>query len=205
MKNKRLLAALLTIIFLCSIFIPGIQTVPEYVKLPRKTYIIELNTPIVGIKLSEPQQTEPSKPTPPQLEIPLSEELQQYTYQRCEYDNELYFLVIAIMKQESNFKLDAISKDGHDFGPMQIRDNNLEELEKQFGPIDLMNPFDNIKCGVYKIKKLIHKYEYKNLALMAYNCGETGAKRIWRQGIYSTEYSRKVTEYYNCYAEGAVL
>lgn len=27
---------------------------------------------------------------------------------------------------------------------------------------------------------------------MAYNCGEAGARRLWRKGITSTAYSRKV-------------
>ncbi|MDD6213596.1 MAG: hypothetical protein PUB42_00115 [Firmicutes bacterium] len=31
---------------------------------------------------------------------------------------------------------------------------------------------------------------------MAYNCGRTGAKRLWDAGTYSTAYSRAVMELY---------
>lgn len=207
MNVKPLIAGLLTLL-LCIWFIPCIQTAmeeePEPITLPQKTYTIELNSPIVGIDipdtLPEPPQTEP---LPPQLEIPLSQELQQYTYKECGYDDELYLLVMAVMKQESSFKSDSIGIDGRDHGLMQVRDCNLEHLEDQFGTLDLMNPYDNIKSGVYIIKNLMDKHKYKNLALMAYNCGEAGARRLWKQGIYSTEYSRKVTEYYDCFVEGA--
>ena len=206
MNAKPLIAGLL-ILLLCIWLIPGIQTAteeePEPITVPQKTYTIELNTPITGIDipdtLPEPPQTEP---LPPQLEIPLSQELQQYTYKECGYDDELYMLVMAVMQAESGFNADSIGIDGRDHGLMQIRDCNLEHLEKQFGPLDLLNPYDNIKSGVYIVNNLMDKHEYKNLALMAYNCGETGARRLWKKGIYSTEYSRKVTEYYDCFVKG---
>lgn len=156
----------------------------------------------------KPTPTPTQKPTitPTQttyiyLDIPLSEDLQEYTYKQCDYDRELYLLVMAIMQTESGFKANSIGIDGHDLGLMQIRDCNLEALKEKFGSIDLMNPYDNIKCGVSMIKGLYEKYEHKNLALMAYNCGEAGARKLWKKGIYSTEYSRKVTEYYDSFAE----
>ena len=148
----------------------------------------------------KPTET-PTQPTYIYLDIPLSKDLQEYTYKQCDYDRELYLLVMAIMQTESGFKANSVGIDGHDLGLMQIRDCNLEALEEKFGSIDLMNPYDNIKCGVSMIKGLYKKYEYKNLALMAYNCGEAGAKKLWKKGIYSTEYSKKVTEYYDSFAE----
>ena len=108
---------------------------------------------------------------------------------------------MAIMQAESGFDSSSVGPDGKDLGIMQIRTCNLASLKEKFGPIDLMNPYDNIKCGVSMIKGLYKKYEYKNLALMAYNCGEAGARKLWKKGIYSTEYSRKVTEYYDSFAE----
>ena len=38
-----------------------------------------------------------------------------------------------------------------------------------------------------------------NKALMCYNCGAGGAARLWRQGTYSTAYSRAIIERYNYY------
>lgn len=191
--NVKPLVTLLLTLSLCLCLVPCLQTESK------NLYTIELNSPIVGIDLSD------LPPSPPQLEIPLSSELQQYAYEECGYDDELYMLVMAVIQAESGFKSDSIGIDGRDYGLIQVRDCNLEQLEKQFGSVDLMNPYDNIKCGVYIIGNLMEKHEYKNLALMAYNCGEAGARRLWKKGIYSTEYSRKVTEYYDCFAEGAAL
>ena len=148
----------------------------------------------------KPTET-PTKPTYIYLDIPLSKELQEYTFKQCNRDKDLYFLVMAIMQAESGFDSSSVGPDGKDLGIMQIRTCNLASMEEKFGSIDLMNPYDNIKCGVSMIKGLYKKYEYKNLALMAYNCGEAGARKLWKKGIYSTEYSRKVTEYYDSFEE----
>lgn len=130
--------------------------------------------------------------------IPLSKELQQYTFNQCNKDETLYLTVMAIMQTESNFDVNSVGADGHDLGIMQIRDCNLEYLESNLGSqINLMDPYDNIKSGVFMVKSLYEDYEYLNLVLMAYNCGRSGANNLWKQGIYSTEYSNKVTENYN--------
>lgn len=42
------------------------------------------------------------------------------------------------------------------------------------------------------LSELISKYDSVTLALMAYNNGEAGAKRLWDDGIYSTSYTRNV-------------
>ena len=165
-------------------------------------------TTIIKEQKQEQEKTQPPTPTTTQPtntidypyidSIPLSKELQQYTFKQCGKNEELYLLVMAIMQTESNFKIDAVGIDGHDLGLMQIRDINLEYLEEKLNcKVDLMNPYDNIKCGVTIVRELYEDYEYTNLVLMAYNCGRTGANRLWKKGIYSTDYSIKVTEYYN--------
>ena len=63
-----------------------------------------------------------------------------------------------------------------------------------------INPLDhkgNIEAGVLMLSEAVKKYDDFNLALMAYNCGDAGAKRLWNKGIYSTEYSSSVMERYN--------
>lgn len=197
---KRTLSIIATTIILISaLIIPCAYTsdAKDQDTTPETLETIELNTPIIGIKIPEEEHTTPS------LNIPLSKELQEYAYMQCGYDNELFFLVMAVMQAESGFDSGSTGIDGHDKGLMQIRDCNLEHLEQKFGKVDLMNPRDNIRCGVYIIKELLDEYKYKNLALMAYNCGEAGAKRLWQKGIYSTNYSRKVTGYYKVFSEGA--
>lgn len=143
------------------------------------------------------------KPKPPLLDIPLSKKLQRYIFKQCRYDKNLYLIVISVIKTESDFDADTIGIDGHDKGLMQVRDCNLEYLNEQFGNVDLMNPYDNVKCGIHILRNYYDKYEYINLMTMAYNCGEAGARKLWRREIYSTEYSRKVTEYYKSFKEKA--
>lgn len=51
----------------------------------------------------------------------------------------------------------------------------------------------NIVAGVLLIGELLDKYGDQHKALMAYNCGEGGAAKLWQQGYYSSQYSRHVT------------
>lgn len=148
-------------------------------------------------------QTKPleKEPQTPYIDIPLSKDLQDYIFEQCNHDYELHFLTISVIKAESCFNPKSVSPDGHDIGLMQIRDCNISYLSKKLGAVDLYNPYDNVKCGIYMLSNLYEKWEYKNLALMAYNFGEEGARKLWRKGIYSSEYSRKVTEYYKNYVE----
>lgn len=148
------------------------------------------------VTIKQPTNKKKEKPDYIILDVPLSKKLQKYIYRECKNDKELYLLVMAIIKTESNFDPDAIGIDGHDKGLMQIRDCNLDSLQRKFGKVNLMNPYDNAKCGVYMVRQLYKKYEYMNLTLMAYNCGEAGARRLWKQDIYSTSYSDKVKKQY---------
>jgi soluble lytic murein transglycosylase-like protein len=143
----------------------------------------------------KPRKNKP--PKPPYLDVPLSKKLQKHIFKLCKNDKDLYLLTMAVIKAESDFDPDCIGIDGHDKGLMQIRDCNLDSLQERFGKIVLMDPYDNTKCGVYMIRQIKKKYKHNNLTLMAYNCGEAGARRLWKKGIYSTKYSRKITEYYN--------
>ena len=52
----------------------------------------------------------------------------------------------------------------------------------------------NIEAGVYMIGQQLEAYGDPELAVMAYNNGPTGARRLWDAGIYQTEHSRKVME-----------
>lgn len=176
---------------------------------PTEKPSIETKTTTI-IKEQKQEQEEIQPPTPtttqptntidyPYIDsIPLSKELQQYTFKQCGKNEELYLLVMAIMQEESNFQIDAVGIDGHDLGLMQIRDINIEYLEEKLGcKVDLMDPYDNIKCGVTIVRELYEDYEYTNLVLMAYKYGRKGANGLWEKGIYSTKYTIIVTEYYN--------
>ena len=137
--------------------------------------------------------TEVRAAEPTYYDIPLSKDLQLYTYNKCvEYGvPEHYELVLAIMWQESNYTADLISSTD-DYGIMQINSCNHSWLVDLLGPTDFLDASDNINAGVYVISKLLIKYGDEHKALMAYNMGEYGASLNWQAGNYTSNYSRGV-------------
>jgi soluble lytic murein transglycosylase-like protein len=134
--------------------------------------------------------TEVRAAEPAYYDIPLSKELQLYTYTRCvDYGiADHYELVLAMMWQESNFTPDTISKT-NDYGIMQINVCNHEWLMDVLGTTNFLDVSQNIDAGTYIISKLLIKYEDEHKALMAYNMGERGASLNWEAGIYTSNYS----------------
>lgn len=135
----------------------------------------------------------------------LDEPLQDYIWELCcSYDiAEHYELVYAIIKKESNFKPDAVSATG-DYGLMQINKCNHAWLvdELNLGPsLDgttesiFTYSYENILAGIHILAPLLHKYDVPD-ALMAYNMGVSGARKLWERGIHSTVYSDQVLDYY---------
>lgn len=129
----------------------------------------------------------------PLYDIPLSEELQQYTFYICRhYDiSEYYEMVLALMWHESDFTVDAISSTD-DYGLMQINKCNHKDLQENLGIVDILDPQSNIDGGVYILSTLIEKYEDMHKVLMAYNMGPSKAREHWSNGTYTSKYSRAV-------------
>lgn len=128
-------------------------------------------------------------------DIPLSEELQYYTYIRC-VDlgiSEYYELILATMWQESNYTPDLISKT-NDYGLMQINICNHDWLSKALNITDFLDPYQSIDAGTHIIASLLLKYDDPHKALMAYNYGEAGARSHWNRGNYTSSYSRSIAE-----------
>lgn len=131
-------------------------------------------------------------------DIPLSEELQAVTRSMCEAYEVPLALILAIMERESNFNPDAVSRT-NDYGLMQINKINFENLLAQ--GIDPLTYEGNIEAGCKILGEYIKRYGDIELALMAYNCGPTGARRLWDAGTHSTAYSRAVKETYEKWQE----
>lgn len=123
-------------------------------------------------------------------DIPLDQHIQEYIYDLCQVNEIDYSLVLAVIKHESDFNADLISSTD-DYGLMQINKCNHGWLRDELGDIDFLDPVDNVRCGVYILKQLLDKYDTEK-ALMAYNMGISGAKKLWDQGITSSKYSRGV-------------
>lgn len=124
-------------------------------------------------------------------DVPLSHSLQRYIYEICADENVPVSLVMAMIEHESSFNPEEISSTD-DYGLMQINTVNHSSLEEQYKTADLMNPYQNVFCGIKMIGSYISSYGDYNKALMAYNMGEYGAKKAWENGIESTSYSKSI-------------
>lgn len=133
-------------------------------------------------------------------DIPLSQELQAYVFERCKAEGIDHRLVFAMMEVESGFNADIVSKTG-DYGLMQINEINHKWLAEIYGMKDMLNAKENIYCGVKMIAELLHKHGDTHKALMAYNMGDGGARKLWKKEIASSKYSRKVVENMDKYKE----
>ena len=81
------------------------------------------------------------------------------------------YLVISVIKQESNFVPDARSP--YAGGLMQLTEETAHEYAEKMGleNYDYMEPETNIMIGCYVLRTLIDKYEVTDTALAAYNAG----------------------------------
>lgn len=149
---------------------------------------------VVEEKTEQPQEQQEITAEYVYYDVPLTDELQQYIQDVCkEYDFDRYDIIVALIQKESSFNETVVS-DTADYGYMQINKCNHEWLSDELGIDDYLDGEQNITAGVYLLSGLYNKYEDIGLTLMAYNCGEKGAKDLWQQGIYSTGYSRSIIE-----------
>lgn len=125
------------------------------------------------------------------IDCALPEELQEFTF----YLSKGYYIdfsfAMGLMYCESGFRTEIVSGT-NDYGLMQINVCNHEWLAEDLGLTDMTNPYQNIRAGLYILRRLFEKYDDPAKVCMAYNMGEYGASMLWEQGIYETSYSRKV-------------
>ncbi len=118
-----------------------------------------------------------------------------------EYDGD-YRLILAVIKVESNFRNEAVSKMGAR-GLLQIKPSLARHISKDTGIAvketkTLHEPEKNIKIGVNYISALIEKFENLNTALHAYNVGSDRIKhKVSRDYSPNTPFTRKVLHEYN--------
>lgn len=124
-------------------------------------------------------------------DCPLDRDLQDYIRYMCGMNELPMSLVIALISVESSFQSNVIS-DTNDYGLMQINTINHEWLSEEYGITNFLDPHQNIFCGITILSQHYDKYQDIDKALMAYNLGATGAKRMWDKGTYETTYTNKV-------------
>ena len=118
-------------------------------------------------------------------------------------------LLAAVIYQESKFDADARSSSGA-IGLMQLLPDTAQGIADRTGGSrfvvdDLYNPELNIRYGAWYLRHLLDKYESEDLALAAYNAGQTNVDG-WRErgvGIQFAEtraYVERVMELRKLYA-----
>ncbi len=93
-----------------------------------------------------------------------------------------YRLALAVIKVESNFKHDVVSRKGAS-GLFQIVPSLARHIAKDAGvkwdgARCLRKPDDNIKLGVYHLSKLVKDFKSLPTALHAYNVGTEKVKSL---------------------------
>ena len=126
-------------------------------------------------------------------DIPLSDELQEYTQDLCEEYEVSYLVILAIIGEESRYQADVISET-KDYGIMQININNHAWVSEAIGITDIMEVKQNIHAGIYIYA--YHKRWSDDTAYLinAYNMGHGRAYSLHRQGIRQGDYLDRVVE-----------
>lgn len=122
----------------------------------------------------------------------LSDDVQQYIYDRCNEYGVPYELIMAIIKKESTFNPNA--SNGSCVGLMQLNAAYNSATAASLG-VSLYDACGNALVGITTVADLLNRYSIHD-ALMCYNMGEYGA-RNYLGG--TTSYSRTVVAYYNEY------
>lgn len=111
-----------------------------------------------------------------------------------------YRLVLALIKVESNFRQDVVSKGAH--GLFQIKPSTGKVIAKRAG-VDwegsqsLHEADKSVKLGVYHLSKLVGDFKSVPTALHAYNVGEDSAKTKGRgKGEPKTAFTKRVLKEY---------
>lgn len=134
------------------------------------------------------------------LDVPISEDLQEFIFYLSEgYEIDFTF-VMALIQQESSFRADVISE-SNDYGLMQVNEKNHTLITETLGVTNFLEPYNNVRSGMFILRKLFEKYETPEKVLMAYNLGESGAARLWENGIFETNYSKSVFQYQQKFSE----
>lgn len=124
-------------------------------------------------------------------------------------------LVFAVIRSESNFDKNAVSRAGA-VGLMQIMPSTALFIWKSMGETDTPNltlPENNIAAGTWYLKYLSEKFSDLDTLLAAYNAGEGIVRKWLNESEYSTdksslenipyretrEYVGRVKKFYNYY------
>jgi hypothetical protein len=149
-------------------------------------------TPVQEIRAGQEIETymEESGPIFQPLDVPLDADVQYELSILCLEVGVPFEVEMALIERESDFA-PALVSDTDDHGLVQINRCNFGWLQEEMGPIDFYDPIQNVRASLHILGPLWAKYS-PHKALMAYNCGENGARRRWSDGQATSHYSREV-------------
>lgn len=124
-------------------------------------------------------------------DVPLDINIQWYVETQSKEYGIAPELVFAIIFKESTYNIKSVGALG-ELGLMQIHPCNFDEVLEEVNAAKLMDPFQNIKAGIYLLDKSIRQTDTLTDALMVYNLGQGRAKEAWAEGVDSTAYTREV-------------
>lgn len=138
--------------------------------------------------------------------IPLNQNIKEYTEYKCEKFNLDYEMILAVMFVESRFDRNAISYNGSSYGLMQLNKNTYFWIAQKglnnynFNPF---SPYQNINAGVwyldylrdYWINQGYSQEVVFNLTLISYHRGIQGCKDYVAQYGYYSDYVGAVYNY----------
>lgn len=125
------------------------------------------------------------------LDCAMDDDIQEFVYYLCAGYNIDFTLVMAMIQHESSFRADVVSKT-NDYGLMQINRSNHDWITETIGVTDYLDPYQNVRAGMFVLRKLFEKYQDADMVLMAYNMGEDGATRLWDKGVFETNYTQSI-------------
>jgi soluble lytic murein transglycosylase len=111
-----------------------------------------------------------------------------------------YRLALAVIKVESNFRQDAVSKKGAR-GLFQIKPSLARYIAKDAGVAwngneCLHEPEKNVKLGVYHLSRLMDDFKSLPTALHAYNAGANSMKTRSAKTVPKTAFTKQVMKEY---------
>lgn len=137
------------------------------------------------------------QPLPEDMDI----KLQEKVFAICKEEGVSFPLVMAIIKNESDFVPNTIGEDG-DSGLMQVVPKWHEKRMEKMGITDIMEPIQNVRVGVNYLAECLKNHPGNTtIALIAYNMGEERARELEAQGVYESEYSTEIEETMDMYNE----
>lgn len=127
------------------------------------------------------------------LNVPMDDDLQEFIFDLSAAYGMDFTFVMALIQYESNYNPSVISAT-NDYGLMQINEINQPRLKEQLEITNFLDPYENVRAGMFVLRGLFQKYETPEKVLMAYNMGEGGASRLWNQGVFEINYSKSILQ-----------